>query len=170
MGRERSAAAGDEQRAVARAHSGADQAGKPGTQPQVREGERDEARQRINAGRWRAQYLVELVKIGLQERETGQNAYEERQHLQLTMYQMREAERWHEQQYGGRPRPVLTKEERDYLTEHREAPREGWTREEITKELAQAYVIGEAGRNESLERQVERQQERERDRGREFSR
>lgn len=106
------------------------------------------------------------MQIGLKERATGENAQEERQQLQSTMYYMREAERQHEKQYGGRPRPVLTQEERDYLTQHINAPVDSWTRDEIKKELKQAYVIGESRASESLERKPERQHERDRGFGR----
>jgi hypothetical protein len=126
--------------------------------------------QRINAGIWRGQYLIKLVQIGLKERETGQNAEAERADLQLTMYQMREAENQHVKTYGGSPRAILTKEERDYIAQHKDTPAQGFTRELIKKELAQAYVIGEARAGERLEKEPERDKERTRERGFERSR
>ena len=132
--------------------------------PQIGNAGSDEAERRISAGRLRAQYLVKLVQIGLKERETGQNAEAERRELQGMMYYMREAERHHEKSYGGRPRPILTKEERDYIRENQDAPTFGSTREQIKKDLAQAYVIGETRAGASLERQPERQQEHKKER------
>jgi hypothetical protein len=120
---------------------------------------REEIRQRIQAGRLRAQYLVDLVNIGLKERETGQSAEAERLQLQQTAREMSQAETRHERAYGGKPRTVLMPEERDYLRQHKDAPVEGHTRAEIKKELAQAFVIGEARRGESLERIPERKHE-----------
>jgi hypothetical protein len=125
---------------------------------------------RVNAGMWRAQYLIKLVQIGLKERETGQNAEAERKELQLTMYQMRDAEDQHVKSYGGQPRAILTKEERDYLAQHKDAPIQPFTRELIQKELAQAFVIGEARAGERLEKEPERKQEHTRERGFERSR
>ncbi len=128
-------------------------------------------RQRIHAGRLRAQYLVDLVNIGLKERETGRNAEAERLQLQQTTREMLRAETEHERGYGGKPRAVLMTEERDYLTRHKDAPVEAQPRDEIRRELAQAFVIGETRAGESFERtserQLERQHERalERDRG-----
>lgn len=149
---------------AARPDRGADQRGAADTravtgQPQVK----DEAERRISAGRWQAQYLVKLVQIGLQERETGQNAEADRQELQAIRYYMRESERQHVKEYGGRPRPILTKEERDFIKQNQDAPAYGGTREQIKKELAQAFVIEET-HGTSLERQPERQQEREKER------
>lgn len=82
---------------------------------------------------------------------------------------MREAEREHVKEYGGRPRPILTKEERDFIKQNQDAPIYGGTREQIKKDLAQAFVIGET-RGTALERQPERQQERERDKERTLER
>lgn len=127
---------------------------------------REELRQRIHAGRLRAQYLVDLVNIGLKERETGQNAGAERVQLRQTTREMFQAEIEHERAYGGKPRALLMPEERDYLTRHKDAPVEVHMRAEIKQELAQAFVIGEARRGESLERTPERQQERALDRDR----
>ena len=120
----------------------------------------------IHAGRLRTQYLVDLVNIGLKERATGQRAEAERLQLQQTRREMSQAETDHDRAYGGKPRAVLMPEERDYLVRHKDTPAESHTREEIKKELAQAFVIGEARLGESLECQPERQHERtlERDR------
>ena len=96
----------------------------------------------------------------MKERETGQNAEADRKELQAIRYYMREAEGQHVKEYGGRPRPILTKEERDFIKQHQDAPVYGGTREQIKKELAQAFVIGET-RGTTLERQPERTQERE---------
>jgi len=128
---------------------------------------REEMARRIHAGRLRAQYLVDLVNIGLKERETGLSAETERLQLRQTTREMSQAEVEHERAYGGRSRVVLMPEERDYLTRHKDAPVETQARDEIKRELAQAYMIGEARRGESLERATERQHERtlERDRG-----
>lgn len=126
--------------------------------------------QRINAGIWRGQYLIKLVEIGLKERETGQNAEAERADLQLTMFQMREAENSHVKSYGGSPRAILTQEERDFVAQHKDAPAQGFTRGLIKKELAQAYVIGEARAGERLEKEPERERERTKERGFERSR
>ncbi len=139
-------------------------------QPQITDAAREKMAQRINAGIWRGQYLIKLVQIGLKERETGQNAEAERADLQLTMYQMREAENQHVKTYGGSPRAILTKEERDYIAQHKDTPAQGFTRELIKKELAQAYVIGEARAGERLEKEPERDKERTRERGFERSR
>ena len=147
----RERATGDERRADARAVT---------EQPQVN----DEAARRISAGRWRAQYLVKLVQVGLKERETGQNAEAERRELQGVMYYMREAENQHVKSYGGRPRPILMKEERDYIRQNQNAPLYGSTREQIKKDLAQAFVIGETRPSDTLERAPERTQEREKER------
>jgi hypothetical protein len=114
--------------------------------------------------------LIELVQIGLKERDTGQNAEAERKDLQLTMYQMREAEDKHIKSYGGQSRAIVTKEERDFLAKHQDAPAQGFTRELVKKELAQAYVIGEARAGERLEKEPERQHEHERARTRGFER
>jgi hypothetical protein len=165
---------GDERRADARAKSNnitnvATHANQP-AQPQITDAAREEIEKRVNAGMWRGQYLIELVQIGLKERDTGQNAEAERKDLQLTMYQMREAEDRHVKTYGGQPRAVLTTEERDYLAQHQDAPAQGFTRELIKKELAQAFVIGEARAGERLEKEPERQHERTRERGFERSR
>ncbi len=140
------------------------------TQPQIADAAREEMAKRVNAGMWRAQYLIKLVQIGLKERETGQNAEAERKELQLTMYQMRQAEDQHIKSYGGQPRAILTKEERDYLAQHKDAPIQPFTRELIQKELAQAFVIGEARAGERLEKEPERKQEHTRTRGFERSR
>jgi hypothetical protein len=102
----------------------------------------------------------------LKERETGQNAEAERRELQGVMYYMREAENQHAKSYGGRPRPILTKEDRDYIKQNQNAPIYGSTREQIKKDLAQAFVIGETRPSETLERAPERNQERDRDRER----
>jgi hypothetical protein len=110
------------------------------------------------------------VQIGLKERETGQNAEAERKDLQLTMYQMRQAEDQHVKTYGGQPRAILTQEERDFIAKHQDASAQGFTRELIKKELAQAYVIGEARAGERLEKEPERQHEHERTRTRGFER
>jgi hypothetical protein len=110
------------------------------------------------------------VQIGLKERETGQNAEAERKELQLTMYQMRQAEDQHVKIYGGQPRAILTQEERDFIAQHKDAPAQSFTRELIKKELTQAYVIGEARAGERLEKEPERQHERTRERGFERSR
>jgi hypothetical protein len=110
------------------------------------------------------------VQIGLKERATGENAQAERQQLAGTLFQMHDAERQHERQYGGSPRPILTKEERDYLMQHINAPLDGHTRAEIRKELKQAYIIGESRADEQLERAPGRHQERDRDRDRGFGR
>lgn len=139
--------------------------------PQVTNDVREELAQRIHAGRLRVQYLVDLVNIGLKERETGQSAEAERLQLQQTTREMLRAENEHEQAYGGKPRAVLMPEERDYLTRHKDAPVEAEAREEIKRGLTQAYVIGETRSSESFERTperaLERQHERtlERDRG-----
>jgi hypothetical protein len=125
----------------------------------------EEIAQRIHAGRLRTQYLVDLVNIGLKERATGQRAEAERLQLQQTRREMSQAETDHERAYGGKPRAVLMPEERDYLMRHKDTPAENDTRDEIKKELAQAFVIGEARRGESLERTSERQQEKTLDRG-----
>lgn len=149
---------------AARPDRGADQ--RRATQPRAVTGQpqvNSEAERRISAGRWQAQYLVKLVQIGLQERETGQNAEADRKELQAIRYYMREAEGQHVKEYGGRPRPILTKEERDYIKQNQNAPAYGGTREQIKKELAQAFVIGET-RGTSLERHPERHQEREKER------
>ncbi len=145
----------------------------PASQPaqsQVADTAREKMAQRINAGIWRGQYLLKLVQIGLKERETGQNAEAERADLQLTMYQMREAENSHVKTYGGQPRAIVTKEERDFIAQHKDAPMQPFTRELIKKELAQAYVIGEARAGERLEKEPEREKERTRERGFERSR
>jgi hypothetical protein len=104
------------------------------------------------------------VQVGLKERETGQNAEAERRELQGVMYYMREAENQHVKSYGGRPRPILMKEERDYIRQNQNAPLYGSTGEQIKKDLAQAYVIRETRPSESLERAPERRQEREKER------
>ena len=103
------------------------------------------------------------MQVGLKERETGQNAEADRKELQAIRYYMREAEGQHVKEYGGRPRPILTKEERDFIKQNQDAPVYGGTREQIKKELAQAYVIGET-RGTALERQPERHQERDKER------
>jgi hypothetical protein len=110
------------------------------------------------------------VQIGLKERATGQNAEAERKDLQLTMYEMREAENQHVKTYGGQPRAILTQEERDFLAKHQDAPLQPFTRELVKKELAQAYVIGETRAGERLEKEPERQYEHERTRTRGFER
>ncbi len=125
---------------------------------------REEITRRIHAGRLRAQYLVDLVNIGLKEREAGQNAEAERLQLRQTTREMLRAQTAHERACGGKPRAVLMPEERDYLMRHKDAPVESHTRDEIKKELEQAFVIGEARRGESLERTPERQQEKTLDR------
>ena len=104
------------------------------------------------------------MQVGLKERETGQSAEAERRELQGVMYYMREAENQHVKSYGGRPRPILTKEERDYIKQNQNAPTYGSTREQIKKDLAQAFVIGEMRPSETLERAPERTQEREKER------
>lgn len=140
-------------------------------QPQITDAGREEIMQRIHAGRLRAQYLVDLVNIGLKERETGQSAEAERLQLRETARVMLKAEAAHERAYGGKPRVVLMPEERDYLTRHKDAPTEAQARDEIRRELAQALIIGEPRAGESFERTPERQPERqhertlERDRG-----
>lgn len=140
-------------------------------QPQITDAAREEAARMINAGRLRAKYLIKVVQIGLKERETGRNAEAERRELQLTMYEMREAENQHVKSYGGQPRAVLMKEERDYLAKHKDAPAQAFTRELVKKELGQAFVIGEARAGERLEKEPERQQqERTREQGFERSR
>jgi hypothetical protein len=141
-------------------------ASKP-AQPQITDTVREEMTRRIHAGRLRTQYLVDLVNIGVKERATGQSAEAERLQLQQTRREMSQAETVHERAYGGKPRAVLMPEERDYLVRHKDTPVESHTRDEIKKELAQAFVIGEARRGETLERTPERQHERtlERDRG-----
>jgi len=135
------------------------------TRPQITDAMREEMARRVHAGRLRAQYLVDLVNIGLKERETGQSAEAERLQLRQTTREMLRAENEHEQAYGGKPRAVLMPEERDYLTRHKHAPAEAQARDEIKKELTHAYVIGEARRSESLERQPEQKHERTVDRG-----
>jgi hypothetical protein len=124
---------------------------------------REEMVRRIHAGRLRVQYLVDLVNIGLKERETGQNAPAERLQLRQTTREMSQAETEHERAYGGRPRAVLMPEERDYLTRHKDAPVETQAREEIRRELTQAYIIGETRVGESFERTSERTPERQHD-------
>jgi len=133
---------------------------------------REEIAQRIHAGRLRAQYLVDLVNIGLKERETGQNAEADRLQLRQTRREMSQADIEHERAYGGKPRAVLMPEERNYLLmQHKDAPVEAQARDEIRRELAQAFVIGETRAGESFERPAERAPERqhertlERDRG-----
>jgi hypothetical protein len=134
--------------------------------PQVGDAAHERLAKRVNAGRWQAQYLVKLVEIGLKERETGENAEADRKELQAIRQEMREAEKQHVKEYGGRPRPVLTAEERDYIAQHRDAPTLAPTRELIKKELAQAYVIGETS-GQAFERKPERKQEQEKERTRE---
>ena len=139
----------------------------PRSEPaQVGEAAHERLAQRVNAGRWQAQYLVKLVEIGLKERETGENAEADRQELQAIRQEMRAAEKQHVKEYGGRPRPVLTVEERDYIAQHSDAPTLAPTRELIKKELAQAYVIGETS-GQAFERKPERKQEQEKERTRE---
>jgi hypothetical protein len=43
---------------------------------------------------------------------------------------MREAEGQFVREYGGRPRPILTREERDFIRQNRDAPVDGGTREQ----------------------------------------
>lgn len=175
-GAERADRSADERRELStneRTRASADEPANTRTQqaqPPVTDAARDEMRQRIHAGRLRAQYLIEVVNIGLTERETGQNAEAARQHLHHTMREMFDAETEHEQIYGGKPRVVLMPEERDYLMQNKDAPENSHTRERLGKDLGQAYVIGEARKGDSLERAPERQQERMRDRDIGFSR
>jgi ribosomal protein S24E len=102
----------------------------------------------------------------LKERETGENAEADRKELQAIRQEMRAAESQHVKEYGGRPRPVLTREERDYIAQHKDAPTLAPSRELIRKELAQAYVIGETS-GQAFERKPERKQEQEKERARE---
>ena len=121
---------------------------------------REQIGQRIHAGRLRAQYLVALVNISLQERETGQSAEAERRHLHQTARELAQADTQHERAYGGRPRAVLLPAERDYLLQHKDAVVAAQPRAEMDRELAQAFVLGEPRAGASFERTSDRAPER----------